>query len=220
MNATIEKEFYDTMQLLAQAMNETNYDHPQEEDVFKAWYTLNNYPLTSGMSIFIACSCLNLLNLLNEQEKKAFNLDQYFIKIYDAIKNCNSTLINTHANQNGFVLFSFYNFIFTFSYNTTTSKNLVPKKYFDTEPIVFDNVRKKKSALTIFNMAMQKISKYETPFSGRSLECVLKFELDNFKKGGYIKEGGSFKKVKLGYPNFTEIDIKELKQKLEIIIKK
>ena len=215
MNATIEQEFYDTIQLLAKTLNETSYDQPKEEDFFRAWYTLKNYPLKSGLSIFLACSCLNLLNRLGDQEKSLYNLDEYFVTIYDTIKKCNSTLIDTYADKDGFVFFRFSTFIFSYSYKTTTSKDLIPKEYFSAKPIVFDNVRKKKCALTLFNMALQKISKYERVFGGKSLENILKTETEHFKKGGYIKESGSYKKVEIGTNAFIPINIEELKQKLE-----
>ena len=141
MNVIKEKEFYTGMQKLAELMNDTKTDHPTQEDYFMAWYTLNNTPIKSGLDIFVFCAALNLLNTLEEETKKQYCLDRYFTILYNAIEQINSPLISTYANnEERFVFIRFYDvFNFSFSFKTT-SKDLVPKQYFNNPPIPFDSI--------------------------------------------------------------------------------
>lgn len=215
MNVIKEKEFYTGMQKLAELMNDTKTDHPTEEDYFSAWYTLNNTPIKSGLDIFVFCAALNLLNTLEEETKKQYCLDRYFTILYDVIEQINSPLVSTYANdEEHFVFIRFYDvFNFSFSFKTT-SKDLVPKQYFNNPPIPFDSIRKKRIAPTLFKMAIQKLAKRKT-IGGKSLEQLLKDEVELFKSGSYTFINGIYDKIDIKsiIPK-DQIDIEEYKKRL------
>jgi len=215
MNNEQEKKFYTSMQYFAESMNDSKIDHPTQEYCFKAWYTLNNNPIKSGLDIFVFCAALNLLNTLDEETKKQYNLDKYFKILYGAIEQINSPLISTYANnEERFVFIRFYDvFNFSFSFKTT-SKDLVPKQYFNNPPIPFDSIRKKKIASNLFEAAIKSLPNRKA-INGKSLKQVLEDEVELFKSGSYTFINGIYDKIDIkSLTPKDQINIEEYKKRL------
>ncbi|MBO4695411.1 MAG: leucine-rich repeat protein [Clostridia bacterium] len=155
-----QKQFFQELQNTMESFQDVDYEKPDELQLFKSIYIVNNLSLDNVFLCFLYCAAINLINAYNNFCHKNFYIQDFLRNVLNTVKRMKSPFIKWYIGDSfgkTYLYFSFCGFIFSYGIKHPETFASVYERIVQ-EEIVFDNVRKQKFSAYIIDEALNKIS--------------------------------------------------------------